>query len=178
MAEKIKTIETVAKVAIIGAAVFKIGSDIYNNWNRTAASAVEETKNEKGSDNNAEESKEQPQVVYQLEPDQDIDSLLCPITMETIVEPATTPYGHLFELSAIKDWVRRTGTCPLTKKPLTEAQIYPQYGLKDTIAEMRSMKRQNEESQRRIQELEAMLASKNDTNGKSENQAAANSSAN
>ena len=163
MVEKtVKTVETVARIAVIGAMVWKVGSNIYNNWNATAASSTaQESDAKKGSSdgNGEEEKKEEGQVTYELPPDQDIDSLLCPITMEMIVEPATTPYGHLFELSAIRDWVSRTGTCPLTKKPLTESQIYPQYGLKDTIAEMRSMKRQNEESQRRIEELEAMLKS-------------------
>ena len=76
--------------------------------------------------------------------------------MELIEEPASTAYGHLYELSAIKEWVQLKGECPLTKKPLTVDQIYPQYGLRDTIAEMRRMKKQNEEQKRRIAELEAM----------------------
>ena len=33
--------------------------------------------------------------------DIDIESLMCPITQELIVEPASTIHGHLFELSAI-----------------------------------------------------------------------------
>ena len=41
-------------------------------------------------------------VEYRLDPDVDIDSLKCPITMETIKEPASTVYGHLYELSAIQ----------------------------------------------------------------------------
>ena len=78
--------------------------------------------------------------------------------METVEEPATTIYGHLYELSALREWVRQKGTCPLTQKPLTQDQIYPQYALKDTIAEMRRIKKENQESQRRIEELEAMMA--------------------
>ena len=77
---------------------------------------------------------------FRLDPNMDIDTLTCPITMEPIEEPASTLYGHLFEMSAIRQWVRQTGTCPLTKKPLREDQLYPQYGLKDTINEMRRMK--------------------------------------
>ena len=60
--------------------------------------------------------------------------------METVQEPATTIYGHLFELSAIREWVQARGVCPLTQQPLRVDQIYPQYGLKDTIAEMRRIK--------------------------------------
>ena len=55
----------------------------------------------------------------------DIDSLECPITMETIREPASTVYGHLYEMSAIKAWVEQKGTCPMTQQSLTLDQIYP-----------------------------------------------------
>ena len=55
----------------------------------------------------------------------DLESLTCPITCQTINEPASTVYGHLFELSAIREWVQRKGTCPLTHQPLTMEQIQP-----------------------------------------------------
>ena len=42
---------------------------------------------------------------FELDPSQDIESLTCPITMDIIEEPASTVYGHLFELSAIREWV-------------------------------------------------------------------------
>ena len=45
----------------------------------------------------------------------DIESMQCPITMETIKDPASTIYGHIFEMSAIKAWVTQRGTCPLTQ---------------------------------------------------------------
>ena len=61
--------------------------------------------------------------------------------METIVEPASTVYGHLFEMSAIREWVSKHGSCPLTQQPLREDQIFPQFGIKDTIAEMRKIKK-------------------------------------
>ena len=47
-----------------------------------------------------EESKEP--VQFRLDPNMDIDTLTCPITMEPIEEPASTLYGHLFEMSAIR----------------------------------------------------------------------------
>ena len=75
----------------------------------------------------------------------DIESLLCPITMETIQEPASTIYGHTYEMSAIKAWVNSKGTCPMTQKSLTLDQVYPQYGMRNTIVEMRAMKAMNEE---------------------------------
>ena len=60
----------------------------------------------------------------QVEPGQEIESLTCPITMAQIREPASTIYGHLFEMSAIKEWVKKKGTCPLTNQPLREDQIF------------------------------------------------------
>ena len=45
---------------------------------------------------------------------------ICPITQTVIKEPAATPYGHLYEHDEILKWVRKSGTCPLTGKELTE----------------------------------------------------------
>ena len=136
------TLATIGKVAVVGAYVAAIGYDMYCNWNSTTATASEKTVAQEGQ----EEEKKQEPVQYVLDPTQDIESLTCPITMETVEEPATTVYGHLYELSALRDWVRQKGTCPLTQKPLTMDQIYPQYALKDTIAEMRRIKKENQES--------------------------------
>ena len=161
MVEKtVNTLSTIGKVAVVGAYVAAIGYDIYQNWNSTASTTGEKPESEESKGNGQEEEKKEP-VQYQLDPSQDIESLTCPITMEVVQEPATTIYGHLFELSAIREWVRQKGVCPLTQKPLTQEQIYPQYGLKDTIEEMRRIKQENQESQRRIQELEAMVAAQN-----------------
>ena len=147
------TLATIGRVAVVGAYVAAIGYDIYCNWGSTTASE------KPSAPQGQEEEKKQEPVQYVLDPTQDIESLTCPITMETVEEPATTVYGHLYELSALREWVRQKGTCPLTQKPLTVDQIYPQYALKDTIAEMRRIKKENQESQRRIEELEAMVAS-------------------
>ena len=106
---------------------------------RPPAAVAEQKDNEEG----AAAQQQQP---YQLEEEVDIESLTCPITQTLVNEPATTIHGHLFELSAIREWVRRKGTCPLTQKPLREDQIYPQFALKDTIAEMRRMKQETEAS--------------------------------
>ena len=57
-------------------------------------------------------------------------------------------------------WVHQSGTCPLTQQPLRIDQLYPQFGLKDTIADMRRLKKENMESEKRIKELEARLGKK------------------
>ena len=58
----------------------------------------------------------------------------CPITQMVIKEPASTPYGHLYEHAAILKWVRKHGTCPLTNQKLSEDQIVKQYAAKEAIS--------------------------------------------
>ena len=66
--------------------------------------------------------------------DEEPDSLvICPITDRPIRVPASTRYGNLFELSAIEDYVRKHGKCPLTDQSLTEDEIFPQPGLQANI---------------------------------------------
>lgn len=117
MVEKAKdSINTIAKVAYVGLAAFAVGKAIYDWSQQPAESESSNSQTKKQS----EERKDAEPVSYELPPDQDIESLTCPITMTTIREPASTTYGHLYELSAIQEWVRMKGCCPLTQKPLTE----------------------------------------------------------
>ena len=133
-----------ADLLYLGIIVFQIGVEVKQTYDESKSSSRSHTSAQAAQNNNySEEVKQEEQVVYELDPNMDINSLTCPITMVTIVEPAATIYGHLFELSAIQQWVRMRGECPLTKKPLREDQIYPQYGLKDTIAEMKRIKKEN-----------------------------------
>lgn len=48
-----------------------------------------------------------------------IELYFCPISLEIMKDPHVTKYGHCFEKSSIIDWVKKTGTCPLTKKELS-----------------------------------------------------------
>lgn len=73
----------------------------------------------------AEPEKVEPEVVpvKQIEESKeseamDTDVFTCPITCQTIREPATTIYGHLYEHQAILDWVAKKQSCPLTGQPL------------------------------------------------------------
>ena len=150
------------ELIVVGLAI-AAGSQIYKLYKKKS---VEETANGQSqsgaataSEKDVEEVKGPQQQQYEIDPSVDIESITCPITMVVIQEPATTIYGHLFELSAIREWVSMRGECPLTNQPLSQEQIYPQYGLKDTIDEMRRMREQNEAGQRRIRELEAMVSS-------------------
>ena len=92
-----------------------VGAEVYKAYQRDKRIRPnlhqrEEVKGDEGA--------QQDEAPFQLDPEDDIESLTCPITMDNIQEPATTVYGHLFELSAIREWVSLRGTCPLTKQPL------------------------------------------------------------
>ena len=47
----------------------------------------------------------------------------CPITLEPIREPVITPQGIVFEKQALIEWVKKTGTCPMTREKLTTRDI-------------------------------------------------------
>ena len=115
---KSNTARNVGLAVMAGAAILSVGSAIYDHMTKSSDADDTEKKTQNGA---KEESKE---TTFQLDPNNvDLESLTCPITCETINEPASTVYGHLYELSAIKKWVAQKGTCPLTHKPLTLEQI-------------------------------------------------------
>ena len=94
------------KMAIAGLIALKIADVIQNGRNNSKEHAKEEKKQEPVNNEQA--------ITY------DMESVVCPITMQTIEEPASTIYGHLFEMSAIRKWVRARGICPITQQPLLE----------------------------------------------------------
>ena len=113
MAQKSKSskADTVVAVAVAAAVAWKIGSAIYGAFNKHSASESDVTTEKQKAH---EEEKKEDHKEYMLDADVDIDSVTCPITCCLINEPASTTYGHLFELSAIREWVEHNGTCPLT----------------------------------------------------------------
>jgi hypothetical protein len=62
---------------------------------------------------------------------------ICPITMELMVNPVMTRYGHCFDRSAIVTWIcsndRVEGECPLTRNPLRISDIINNYALAERI---------------------------------------------
>ena len=46
------------------------------------------------------------------------EGFTCCITMEMMVDPVVTKYGHSFEREPLENWILLHGTCPLTKQPL------------------------------------------------------------
>ena len=119
---------------LLGEGIFYGGKWIYNNYNKEKPQLEDPAEEEKKQ---AQADGQEP--AYIADPNLDIESLTCPITMQVVRVPATTIYGHLFELSAIRSWVKAKGTCPLTQQPLREDQIYEQHGLKEKITAIREM---------------------------------------
>ncbi|CAF2873956.1 unnamed protein product [Rotaria sp. Silwood2] len=63
-----------------------------------------------------------------------LDNLLsCPITYELFHDPVLAPDGHTYEKQAIEQWIRRHGTSPMTKQPLSIEQLYPNRIVKEIV---------------------------------------------
>jgi hypothetical protein len=51
-------------------------------------------------------------------------NFLCPITLQMMVNPLMTRTGFTFERAAILSWLEQgSGSCPLTRKPLTTSDL-------------------------------------------------------
>merc|ERR1712048_944080 len=64
--------------------------------------------------------------------------LMCPVTLALLVDPVTTKYGHTYERSAIAEHLERSQTDPLTKQPLTTADVFPNYCIAQALSDYRS----------------------------------------
>jgi hypothetical protein len=64
---------------------------------------------------------------------------ICPITLQLMVAPLMTRTGLSFERAAIFGWLEQgSGSCPLTRKPLTASDLIPNRRLKTQICEWRA----------------------------------------
>jgi len=64
-------------------------------------------------------------------------SFLCPITRGLMVDPVIDPEGNSYERHAIEDWIRRSGTSPITRTALSIDDLLPNQALKTAIDEYR-----------------------------------------
>ncbi|CAF3169117.1 unnamed protein product [Rotaria socialis] len=64
-------------------------------------------------------------------------TFVCPITHELMVDPVIDPDGNSYERRAIEDWLRQTGTSPITRAPLLASDLRPNRALKAAIDEYR-----------------------------------------
>ena len=67
----------------------------------------------------------------QVVPDHLIDS----ITFEIMHDPVVTPSGNSYERVGLLKHLRATGMDPLTREPLSEKQLYPNYGLRNACSD-------------------------------------------
>jgi len=62
------------------------------------------------------------------------EEYLCQLTRKPLSEPMKTIYGHVFDKTAITNWLYTQGKiCPLTGAPLSEVDLIPQPQLADDI---------------------------------------------
>lgn len=62
------------------------------------------------------------------------DPFVCPITQEIMKDPVIDHEGNSYERVAIEKWLEKNSTSPVTRNPLTRAQLVPNRALKDLIA--------------------------------------------
>ena len=73
-------------------------------------------------------------------------------SMELMRDPVSTADGHSFERSDIEQWVRVSGTNPVTRAPLALNQLTPNRALKGAIEEFLSINQQVRTQIERLQQ--------------------------
>lgn len=61
------------------------------------------------------------------------DVYYCPITLDLMVRPAVDPDGNTFERRAIRSWIRRNRSSPLTRKEMSVRQLRDNRALEDML---------------------------------------------
>ncbi|CAB9517735.1 Putative E3 ubiquitin-protein ligase LIN [Seminavis robusta] len=66
------------------------------------------------------------------------EHFVCPISMVVMSHPVKTENGHVFERSAIMEWIYfGKATCPLSREPLHPSKIVPDAELEEEIKQWR-----------------------------------------
>lgn len=60
-------------------------------------------------------------------------SLVCPLSHETMTDPVVTPSGHTYERTAIERWLEHSPSSPVTRAPLEREQLVTNRALRDVI---------------------------------------------
>ncbi|OQS02807.1 hypothetical protein THRCLA_04864 [Thraustotheca clavata] len=72
-------------------------------------------------------------------PMESLDSFVCPITFEVMVDPVVAVDGHSYERAAIEQWFGTNNTSPATNCVLPSTTLVPNHALKRAIAEFRAL---------------------------------------
>jgi len=75
------------------------------------------------------------------EENDDLAPFKCPISLDIMVDPVITPYGHCYDRRNIEDWLDREEVCPLTRRPLTISQLQPCIPLKHALEKFARLNR-------------------------------------
>ena len=65
------------------------------------------------------------------------DAFFCPLTHQLMDDPVVDPEGNTYERQAIISWLNKSLTSPITRNPLTQAELIPNRALKEAIQNMR-----------------------------------------
>jgi U-box domain len=65
------------------------------------------------------------------------EAFICPLTLEVMIDPVMNRNGHSFERVAILTWLRKQGTCPLTRKPMKSSDFVVNCRLRQQIMDWR-----------------------------------------
>jgi hypothetical protein len=61
------------------------------------------------------------------------ETFFCPISGEIMKDPVITPHGITYDRQSILGWLSRNNTCPVTRNPLKDTELIPNYALRQTI---------------------------------------------
>ncbi len=61
------------------------------------------------------------------------DCFCCPITMDWFLDPVVTKYGDSYERDAIERHVRDHGTDPLSRRPLSLEDLFPNRAMREAV---------------------------------------------
>ncbi|KAF0694517.1 Aste57867_14599 [Aphanomyces stellatus] len=65
-----------------------------------------------------------------------VDSFMCPITCDVMLDPVVAADGHSYERSAISQWLKHHNTSPITNVALASKALYANHTLKQVILEV------------------------------------------
>lgn len=63
--------------------------------------------------------------------------LICPITLERLIDPVMAPDGHTYEKAAIVSWLQRHTTSPKTRMAMTIEDLVPNRTLRTVLESQR-----------------------------------------
>ena len=72
-------------------------------------------------------------------------SFACPLTMEVMEDPVMDQCAHTFERKAVTEWLNSGHSCcPISRKPLTVADLVPNHTLAERIERWKWQKEQGD----------------------------------